>query len=411
MMVKRYVVKDMPEAVVLIRKDLGKDAVILSTKRITIKKWLGLWRNKRLEVLAAAGEDMPIRTSPPRRSAYGANAYTEAETAIRDKMRSNPSQAVTELSATADEPDVGSQVKASKPEQPTDVHSAVAQAEFVKLQSEIAEVKRLLEASLADERLNRLPVLKQLASHGVETSSILSMLQSSDTTAGTSVIEGLGGDRILSELRSHLSGISEAQPIAADTRIAAFVGPTGVGKTTTIAKIAALQMLSGHRRVGLLTTDTYRIAAVEQLRTYARILDIPLEVVYQAHEFDGALERLSDRDLILIDTAGRNFRQSSNVEDTRALLSRLNVDETHLVLSLTSKPEDLKQVAEEFMVLPVDKFLFTKLDETATYGAAVNLLYRYRKPLSYLTNGQSVPDDIEVASLDKLLKLICGGAA
>lgn len=394
----------------MIRKDLGKDAVILSTKRITTKKWLGLWRNKRLEVLAAAGEDMPIRTSPPRRSNYGAGAYAAAETAARElggpgETTATPSNDPVPPALSAQPAPIQQPIAVEMP--PVQVnHNQTVQPELVQLQSDLSEVKRLLQASLLDDRVNQTPFLKQLASHGVETSNLLSMLQGPDQA-----FDVAGDEQLVSQLKSHFLSVCEPQPIAATTRIAAFVGPTGVGKTTTIAKIAALQMLSGHRRVGMLTTDTYRIAAVEQLRTYARILDIPLEVVYQPNEFEAAIERLSSCDLILIDTAGRNYRHGSNVEEMRSLLSRLPVDETHLVLSLTSKPEDLERLAEAFMALPVDKFLFTKLDETTTFGAVFNLLHRFRKPLSYLTNGQSVPDDIEVASLEKLLQLMNGGAA
>ena len=203
--------------------------------------------------------------------------------------------------------------------------------EFARLETELAEVKRLLEVSIADERLNRQPILRQLANQGVETANLLPLLQTEHVTKDGEPDLLAGGDRLLAGLRSHLSDIGDPQPIAASTRIAAFVGPTGVGKTTTIAKIAALQMLSGHRKVGLLTTDTYRIAAVEQLRTYARILDIPLEVIYQPHEFGDALARLQDRDLVLIDTAGRNFRQDIHLEDMHELIAKLQVDETHLV--------------------------------------------------------------------------------
>jgi flagellar biosynthesis protein FlhF len=212
-------------------------------------------------------------------------------------------------------------------------------------------------------------------------------------------------------VRRDLADLTQAQPIQPTSRVVAMVGPTGVGKTTTIAKLAALHVISGRRKVGLLTMDTFRIAAVDQLRTYANILDVPLEVAYQPEDLPAALERLADRDLIFIDTAGRNFRMDIHVEELRNAFGRIRVDETYLVLSVTSKPEDLDYLASAFSQLPIDKFLFTKLDETTTYGAILNLLYTYRKPLSYLTTGQNVPNDIEVASMDKVLRLILGGAA
>ena len=218
-------------------------------------------------------------------------------------------------------------------------------------------------------------------------------------------------EQLVQHILGNLGELANPRPIAKESRIVALVGPTGVGKTTTVAKLAALNVLAGSRKVGLLTMDTFRIAAVEQLRTYANILNVPLQVVYHRDEVGAALERLADRDLILVDTAGRNFRLDTHVEELQGLLGMIPVDETFLVLSLTGKLEDLDVIAEAFGNLPVDKFLFTKLDETASYGAILELLWTHRKPLSYLTTGQNVPDDIEVASVERLVRLIFGGAA
>jgi flagellar biosynthesis protein FlhF len=394
MMIRRYIVKDMPEAVVLIRKELGKDAVILSSKRITLKKWMGLWRYKRLEVLAATGDDVPVRVhSRDGKPDSSSSHSTHGESADH----SHQPQAL---------PAAGT------------VTSDVSASALEDVRRQIADVKRLLETSVLTPTI-RPPLIQQLLRQGVSEDCVVRIMEqfpSVSATAADSEGEGASApvrprDLFIGTVRRDLADLTQAQPIQPTSRVVAMVGPTGVGKTTTIAKLAALHVISGRRKVGLLTMDTFRIAAVDQLRTYANILDVPLEVAYQPEDLPAALERLADRDLIFIDTAGRNFRMDIHVEELRNAFGRIRVDETYLVLSVTSKPEDLDYLASAFSQLPIDKFLFTKLDETTTYGAILNLLYTYRKPLSYLTTGQNVPNDIEVASMDKVLRLILGGAA
>lgn len=210
----------------------------------------------------------------------------------------------------------------------------------------------------------------------------------------------LAPDRVKEVLRreiGQLLGDHADKQIAADTKIAHFVGPTGVGKTTTIAKLAAEQTLKYHRKVGLITSDTYRIAAVEQLKTYATILNIPLEVVFSPLDLTKAFEQLSDRDIIFMDTAGRNFRNEMYVSELNALLQTKGKSETFLVLSLTTKYKDMKAITSNFSRFKLDKVLFTKLDETDSYGSIVNLLSEFPLRLSYVTNGQNVPDDLRLA--------------
>jgi len=187
-----------------------------------------------------------------------------------------------------------------------------------------------------------------------------------------------------------------------------FVGPTGVGKTTTIAKLAAEQALKFRRKVGLITSDTYRIAAIEQLRTYASILNIPIEVVFSASDLRKALDKMQLCELILMDTAGRNYRNEMAVSELNALLKTERASETFLVLSLTMKYGDMKAVADNFCRYGVGKVLFTKADETTTFGTVLNLLSDYDLSLSYVTDGQDVPDDIQIADAERIAAEIAG---
>jgi flagellar biosynthesis protein FlhF len=215
--------------------------------------------------------------------------------------------------------------------------------------------------------------------------------------------------KLVELLRS--TGSDGCKAISPATRIAHFVGPTGVGKTTTIAKLAAEQVLKHKRKVGFITSDTYRIAAVEQLKTYATILNVPLEVVFSPQDLLKAFEKMTDRDIVFMDTAGRNFRNEMYVSELNALLSAENNGETFLVLSLTMKYKDMKAITENFMKFKLDKVLFTKMDETDSYGSIVNLLHDFPIRLSYVTTGQSVPDDIAEAKEEHIVDRILGDVA
>jgi len=223
------------------------------------------------------------------------------------------------------------------------------------------------------------------------------------------------------ELASSLLVESPADPVAAlerriavsgpiDTRpgrrVVALVGPTGVGKTTTLAKLAANYRLRDHARVGLVTVDTYRVAAVDQLRTYADIIDLPMEVVATPAEMRRAVEKLAGLDLVLIDTAGRSPRDEARIDELRALLGEARPDETHLVLSTTATAAGLRDAVRRFGVVRPTSLLLTKLDESPTLGHAAAPLVDAGLPGSYLTDGQSVPEDIRVAERRALAERI-----
>jgi flagellar biosynthesis protein FlhF len=191
-------------------------------------------------------------------------------------------------------------------------------------------------------------------------------------------------------------------------RIVALVGPTGVGKTTTIAKLAANYRLRENKRIGLITVDTYRIAAVEQLRTYADIIDLPMEVVSTPQEMREAIDRMRDLDLVLMDTAGRSPRDEVRIRELKALLAEAKPDEVHLVLSAVGSATSMAVTAQRFATVGTSALLVTKLDEAMGLGGLLSVTRNSHLPISYLTDGQNVPDDIRVAKKKELAQLILG---
>lgn len=193
--------------------------------------------------------------------------------------------------------------------------------------------------------------------------------------------------------------------------VISLVGPTGTGKTTTIAKLAANLSLGQGRRVGLVTTDTFRIAAVDQLRTYADIVGIPLEVAEGAGGVRIACQRFADRDVILIDTAGRSHADRERVQELGGLLQAARPDETHLVLSSTGDAATLIAQAQAFAPVGVDRVVLSKLDEAVGFGVLLAALGRIGQPMRWITTGQQVPEDIESARSERLAELVLGGVA
>jgi len=214
------------------------------------------------------------------------------------------------------------------------------------------------------------------------------------------------GKAVISALRNFFSTSGALKFSEGRPAIVALIGPTGVGKTTTIAKIASQYKFFAGKKVALISADTYRLAAVEQLRTFARIASIPLEVVYEAQDMPGAIRKHNDKDLIVIDTAGRSHRDEEKMHELADFMEAAHPSEIHLTLSTGTKLSDLVDIVDRFRTVPSDYYLFTKLDETTAFGDILNLVHIRPKALSMLTLGQNVPDDIAVAEKTLMAKLI-----
>jgi flagellar biosynthesis protein FlhF len=364
MRIRKYIVQEMPEAIAQIRRDLGKDAVILSTQPVTRRRRFGLRKERWLEVTAAVGPDIPTM-------AGGAPSQPRPE-----ERQPSP--------------------------------------DWRQMQEDLARLRRFVESLPERESagIAEPAWLRRLRDEGLDDPDLRQLLAAAVKEAGAVFgLEAVQPSQPLSSgwldtaVRRVVARLPAPSPgLGHGARVVAFIGPTGVGKTTTIAKIAALQVLSGRRRVGLVSADTFRIAAVDQLRTYAEILDIPMAVAERPEDAGRALREVADCDLVLVDTTGRSYRRPEHAEDTARWMQALGVDEIHLVLAVTGKPADLVRVARTLADIGYHKYLLTKLDETSSLSSALKLLWTVPRPVSYVTNGQNVPDDIEVADLDQLVR-------
>ncbi len=340
MMVKRIIANSVGEAMELIKEDLGEEAIILNTRHIKVGGFLGMFAQKKVELVASVDEhavpqpkeDVSVKPTPH---------------VPRPIARIQPDKSGTK----------------SEPLQPTIVSFAS---------------RRLPEALRRYEFLLAEPALHLQAEALYELMSATYYKTNDVAEVERQLIQAV-------EKNIHMT--------ATDSRFVMVTGPTGVGKTTTIAKLAAHYRLTEQQTVGLITTDTYRISAIEQLRTYAEIIDIPMRVAYDLEGFEQAKVELASCDVILIDTAGRNFLDAGYVEQLKARHDFSHTD-VFLVLSLTSKYRDLEHILQQFDQVPLTGFIFTKVDETTELWSIYGLTAKSRLPVFCLTTGQEVPEDI-----------------
>lgn len=427
MRVKRYIVDTMPDAMLKIRGELGADAVILSTKEMKIGGFLGMFRKKKIEVIAAtesaektgAREKQPPPPPVIRPVARQAvpEAYRKSSQLVTADSSNDPVQ--TPLEEVLVEIKAAAESQANKEDGNIHKGSAVVnnepeQSKEDKLFEEIKQMKSLMsKLALSQTGERQLPDgLKSIQGQLEEQGVIPELTENWIAEAYQQWVESnetLNDDQLQGLVRHSLTDFLSdriGEGIANQTRIVYVAGPTGVGKTTTIAKLAADQIFRVRKKVGFITADTYRISAIEQLRTYASILNVPIEVVQSPGDVKRAMQRLEHCDLILMDTAGRNYLNEMFVAELHSLFSPSEASETFLVLSLTSKFQDMRTITENFSKYRLDKVIFTKQDETESVGPIFNLLHEYPLKVSYITNGQNVPDDLLTADSDLLIDML-----
>ncbi|MGG4402644.1 flagellar biosynthesis protein FlhF [Paenibacillus amylolyticus] len=446
MRVKQYVVETMPEAMLQIRKDLGSDAVILSTKEIKVGGVMGMFRKKRIEVVAAVDKEENKQTTKPVQNQFTPVPRAFVPEAYRQTARSfvaasdesvatnTADQSVQDQSAAApsvfESRNIGSNIDSGSGSSSTDHKPRPQGADFSgsttgpkptgsdlqqdKLMTELQDLKQMVtrlskQGTSADPVPEELHTIRErLTEQDVWPEVWECWFDSIQAKWSEDGLKEQGVEQIVKLEVMHFLEQRIEEGILPTTRIVYVAGPTGVGKTTTIAKLAAEQMFKKQRKVGFITSDTYRISAVEQLRTYASILNVPLEVVQSPGDTQRAISRLENCDLIFMDTAGRNYRNELLVSELQSLLAPVENSETFLVMSMTSKSADMVQITEHFSKYGLDKVIFTKMDETGSCGPLFNLLHRFPLKLAYVANGQNVPDDLLKPDADSLSKQLLG---
>lgn len=400
----------MSEALRMIREDLGPDAVILSTRQIKPGKGVfGLLGRPLLEVTAATDLESSTKRPEPSRPRAPTPAPPEEAPPPRPPEHGAYLALQAEVESLREELDLLSRRPAVAARADRDRDTVVREVRALE-----KKVDRLLEQTAHFDALKLAPGLRRLHS-GLLAKDLdpalaarLSGFLQEQMEKGT-VREGAEAQGFQELVRRT---VRVSGPLLAQTggaRVVALVGPTGVGKTTTLAKLGARFALQEKRKVGFITVDTFRIAAVEQLKTYAKIMGLPLEVALDAASLKGAVQALSDRDLILVDTAGQSPRDEESLRELAGFFPPDVETEVHLVLAVTTRSRDLEKILRQYAPLRPSRLLLTKLDETDCHGPLLSLPLASRLPLSYLTVGQNVPDDLEEATPARVAEYLCRG--
>ncbi len=417
MTINKYQGKTKEEAIEKAKQELGPGAVVMNVKEIKPKGLFKAFRSVVFEVTAALEE----------KEVY-ANPFAALNSIVKQQegIRLSADEKIEIPRAESLNPETASSALRQGPSPKAD---PAAENRTDGLEKRLEDISLMLEKQFSTEEKRREETIEKpdanpegmqflkmlyrtLLENDVNEKYVNQILEETEKTmhSGSSV------DYILSTVYQKLI-LKLGQPNTIDTtgkkpKIIFFIGPTGVGKTTTIAKIASKYKVEMGMNVAFLTADTYRIAATEQLRVYANILDSPMSIIYSAEEMNAAIERVSDSQLIFVDTAGFSHKNGNQCMDMQKMINGLDEaygKEVYLVISATTKYKDLLEIVDIYKDIADYKIIFTKLDETATLGNILNIRMYSGASLSYMTNGQNVPDDIEEFNTQKIVKQLLGG--
>jgi flagellar biosynthesis protein FlhF len=430
MQLQTFKAPTMAEALKQVKASMGSDAIILHTRTFPVRSWMGLRRREVVEI--TAGKGMNIGNRPGRGAGNGGGRGRDPGPVARATGRAAPGGDRPALklagagtytpAAVARPAAAGPRAVSADPGRQLLDTPAATSAAVIGLSQEISQLKAMVKDLVSATRRQRIPEVPedlfdyylQLIQNEVAeeiATDIVKTLQKQVRPEKFNEIPYVN-EKIAEQIERF---IPTAGPIhrtkKSGPHVVALIGPTGVGKTTTIAKLAANLKLREKKNVGLITLDTYRIAAVDQLKRYADIIGAPLRVVAGSDDLRDALASMSDLEYVLIDTAGRSPNDTLKLNELRSVLEAAHPDEVHLVLSTTASQECVELAVNRFGEVRVDRIIFTKVDEAAHLGMVLNVVRKVNKGLSYITTGQDVPDDIEVGMGKRLAQLIMGKAS
>ncbi|KXZ39786.1 flagellar biosynthesis protein FlhF [Alkalithermobacter thermoalcaliphilus JW-YL-7 = DSM 7308] len=369
MQIKKFYGDNIQEVMNTIKKELGDKAVILHTKKVKKGKLFGIIKKEQIEVLAALENE------------------TSNDYAIKPKAN-------------------------IQIEEHYEPKQHFAKDDITSLKKEINELKSYLrtisnkvtinfddETNIKEELKD---VYNKLRSKGVSSHFIESMLSEIDISDNKNT-------SLESKIEKYVINKFSSYTHKFQNKINIFIGPTGVGKTTTLAKLASESVLINDKKIAFLTLDTYRIGAVDQLKVYAEILNCPIEVVYDIQDIKVSLERLKNRDLIFVDTAGRSHKNKRQMQELKDMLNEINNKDIYLVINANWNIDDIKDIIKEYSFVEDYKIIVTKLDETSRFGIILDILSVTNKSIAYTTFGQNVPDDIEHFDISKYINELLKG--
>ncbi len=404
MIIKKYVAKTEAEATETAKKELGSGVVIMNVREVSAKGLFASLRPKWKEVtVALEGEQekfsaLPKESVPLNRNIEKGSLEKKSEDtrSIEEKLENLQNLLVSKLQTTEN------------------THTSATGIEKEQSQEEKIEEKEHAEVDeKEDEYLRFLKLLyNMMVDNEVDERYANQIIDGLDK----SYKPGQSYDHLLANVYQRLilkfGKTTGILPANEGPRVVLFFGPTGVGKTTTIAKLASYFSVNEKKQIAMLTTDTYRIAAAEQLRTYANILQVPFRVLYTEEELAAAIKDFYEYDYIFIDTTGhshQNEEQKENIKQLINCVEELAETQSFLVLSATTKYKDLLKIVDNYAPVAAYELIFTKLDETYTLGNILNLRLHTDAAIAYVTNGQNVPEDIEVFDPQATVKILLGG--
>lgn len=375
MNIKRYIGNTNHEAMMKLKKELGEKAVILHTRKIKKPGLFGMFKKPLIEIVAAKEE-----------------IETENDKITHDFKPINRTK----------ESKFNNDNKINK----LDTEVKILSRKFDELINSSKSNSNIKIENSIDKRL--LNFKNHLIENGTMKEYVNEIIQDISTNFNLKDKNYEDIKNIVKYNIKNILGSSDPINLDSNKKVVFFLGPTGVGKTTTLAKVAADLSLNKDKNVGLITSDTYRIAAVEQLKTYSEILDIPLEIIYNIKDIYMPMSKFKDKEVILVDTAGRSHKDKEKIMELKDMVDSINNKETFLVLSTNTDFYSIKSIIDTYNEIEDYKLIFTKLDETERYGNILNTKLYSNKSISYMTNGQNVPEDIEHFDANYISNILVG---
>lgn len=384
MIIKKYVANTSNEALTKIKYDLGKDAVIISQRKVRQQGLKGFFLPKLVEITVAVENNNNFKKRNDEANIYE-GSFSNLKEIAKIHMENNTLDYVNPENN-----------KIESIQNKTENTMKDKNVDTLTIFNELQQMKE------AFNKMNNLkdPLEELLLENDVSYEIVEEIVKKAKNTDIYDKDYKEAGLRVMGDYISVNNDELKGNVV--------LVGPTGVGKTTTIAKLAGRMSLIEKKKVGLITVDTYRIGAVEQLRTYAEIMNLPFAVVITLKEMEAAVNSMSDCDVVLIDTTGRSSKNKMQISELRAFIEKTNSSSINLVISLVTKNKDIKNIIEGYKTLNFNNVIITKLDETNSYGALLSIMKYCKTPIRFVTTGQNVPEDIKIPTKDKVLKLIIG---